>query len=491
MSARTGLLYCVYYCVYVGSALAAAAGCTHRTPTDEAAACSAALAAGDLTITEVMANPSGSDTGKEWFEVRNNRATALDLTGLEIVAEKDDSTGPMTHTVVRQTIAANAYLVFGGAAPMPVPDYVDYDYGGDLGSLRNESGQLVLKCGTVVVAVATYAHTTEGASLGFDGSDWCDAKVTFSSGDRGSPGAANEPCVATVPAGRCMDGDVVRDVRAPGPGDVVITEILANPTGSDSGKEWFEVLVRADVDLNGLGLGTQPPAVLETLTGPACLAVAAGSYLVFAHNDGSTDDGGLPREDFHFGFDLVNAGRGLFLGRGDAVDAAVDVDVVIVDAVTYATTSEGVARSLDAEHLDAAANDDDASWCAASSAYGAGDRGTPGAANPRCHATLPDGMCLDADGTTLRPIVAPAVGDLLITEVMPNPVTSSARSGSRSSPERTSISPACRWRAAPSRPRSRRRTASGLRPGPSSSSPTARRRCRCCRAPTTSSTSPW
>ena len=129
----------------LASALAAAA-CTHRTPipTGGTADCAAQLAAGDLVITEVMANPSGTDSGKEWFEVHNSLPSALDLTGLEIVSEKDDSTGPMTHIVDKQTIGPDAYLVFGGAAPLPKPDYVDYDYGHDLGSLRNEDGQLVL-----------------------------------------------------------------------------------------------------------------------------------------------------------------------------------------------------------------------------------------------------------------------------------------------------------------------------------------------------------
>jgi Lamin Tail Domain len=388
--------------------------CTSRSPTGETAECAAKLAAGDLVITEVMANPSGSDTGKEWFEVRNTRASALDLTGLQIIAEKNDSTGAMTHTVSDQSIATDAYLVFGGASPMPKPDYVDYDYGNDLGALRNDAGQIILKCGTVVVAVAIYETTTDGASWSFDGTSWCDAQTPFAGGDKGSPGAANEPCGPTSTDGTCLDGGTARPIVSPAPGDLVITEILANPTGSDTGKEWFEVLVNADVDLNGLTLGAVAGTPLQTLASPSCLAVTAGSYLVFAHNDGSADDGGLPREDFHFTFDLVNSNRGLFIGAGDAV----------IDAVTYTATTEGVASSLDPDRLDADENDDPTSWCPAVAAYGAGDLGTPGTANPSC---TPQGgdLCLDADGVTMRPIVAPAVGDLLITEVMPNPATSS------------------------------------------------------------------
>src|SRR5215468_12276435 len=100
------------------------AGCSSAreggTPT-----CSANLAAGDLTITEVMANPSGADAGKEWFEVRNNRPVSVDLAGLQLIAEKTDGTGAMIHTVRTQVIGANGYLVFGGAAPAPMPPYMD------------------------------------------------------------------------------------------------------------------------------------------------------------------------------------------------------------------------------------------------------------------------------------------------------------------------------------------------------------------------------
>src|SRR2546421_10929996 len=129
-----------------------------------------------------MANPSGSDTGQEWFEVRNVRDSALDLTGLEIVAEKDDSTGPLTHIVTQAKIDAGAYFVFGDVTAATQPAYVSYGYGADLGSLRNDHGQIVLKCGTTVVAVATYEATTEGASRVFDGDGWCDAKTPFGSG---------------------------------------------------------------------------------------------------------------------------------------------------------------------------------------------------------------------------------------------------------------------------------------------------------------------
>src|SRR5690606_7958422 len=51
--------------------------------------------------------------------------------------------------------------------------------------------------------------------------------------------------------------------------------------------------------------------------------------------------------------------------------------------------------------------------------YGAGDLGTPGAANPRC-ANASGGALCEAGGV-LRPVAVPEVGDLVITELMPDP----------------------------------------------------------------------
>jgi hypothetical protein len=57
-----------------------------------------------------------------------------------------------------------------------------------------------------------------------------------------------------------------------------------------------------------------------------------------------------------------------------------------------------------------------AAACDATTPYGAGDLGTPGDANHDC---LDAGECWD--GAAARAIVTPALGDLYVNEVMPNP----------------------------------------------------------------------
>ena len=61
--------------------------------------------------------------------------------------------------------------------------------------------------------------------------------------------------------------------------------------------------------------------------------------------------------------------------------------------------------------MTAAGNDDAAVWCDNdTTAYGAGDFGTPRAPNDQCPIAIPDGMCMDAGG--VRPAVAQTLVDI-------------------------------------------------------------------------------
>src|SRR5438874_704611 len=93
-----------------------------------------ALAPGELVITEVMANPSGPDAGREWLEVYADHA--VELAGLTIAHGRADGSGAVaTHRMAALAVAAGAYAVLGSASPDRLPAYVDYGYGGDLGEL--------------------------------------------------------------------------------------------------------------------------------------------------------------------------------------------------------------------------------------------------------------------------------------------------------------------------------------------------------------------
>ena len=181
----------------------------------------------------------------------------------------------------------------------------------------------------------------------------------------------------------CVDGTTLRAIVTPAVGDLIIDELLPDLDGADTDKEWFEVLVRKDVDLNGLQIGTTFPTVQKTFTAPECLRATTGTFLLFLHNDGSgtNPNGGLPKVDFRFGFDLVNSNRGIFIGVGGT----------LVDAVTYTTVPAGASRVLKtgkvgADPTTTDAVNDDATWCTSTAVYDAplADKGTPGAADATC-----------------------------------------------------------------------------------------------------------
>ncbi len=159
----------------------------------------------------------------------------------------------------------------------------------------------------------------------------------------------------------------------PGPGDLRISEYMANPAAaSDADGEWFEVQVLADVDLNGLQIGqiSDPYDADQTVNDKdnACISVSAGDFVVFATNTAAGENGGISGAlDTSQTLSQGANGDRLFIGFADEV----------IDEVTWGAGEiiEGTAASLDP------GGD---VFCPAVAAYGDGDLGTPGAANPAC-----------------------------------------------------------------------------------------------------------
>jgi hypothetical protein len=383
--------------------------------------CKSNLLPGDLVITEIMANPAGNDEGKEWFEIFNASKTEIDLSGVKVSAGRADGSGELFHVISKAKIQAGQYFVLGGILPDVKPEFVNYAYGADLGSLRNSNGRISVECGNSILDRAVYGDLLDGVSKEFDGSGvpdaltndnleaWCDATIEYEPGSFGTPGAPNEPCGGSS-QNTCNDGGTKRDVVAPQPGDLFIAEFMADPDGvSDTFGEWFEIYVENGIDLNGLELGTVPGTVKMKVNSADCLAVPAKSYVLFARTLESSTNGGLPTPDVQFNFGLSNSGPGLFVGY----------DGQILDALTYSSSWAGASTSLDPTKFSPADNDVASNWCKAKDAYGTtGNLGTPKAANPSCGIIAP-GECLDHG--TPRNKVSPKLDDLIINEFMANP----------------------------------------------------------------------
>ena len=186
-------------------------------------------------------------------------------------------------------------------------------------------------------------------------------------------------------------------VSALGEGDLIITEMMANPTQVHASQgEWLEVYNASGgaVDLQGMVVesGSYSFTVADSVT------VAAGGHAVLAVADSA--NGGLPQVDYVYSFDelrLSNRSGTVTLSYGDTT----------LDSVTYSTnrgfpTPTGASLALDRGQRNSVDNDIGEWWCEPETSYGDGDLGTPGSANAYCP----------------LPLFTLGAGDLVITEVL-------------------------------------------------------------------------
>lgn len=413
------------------------------------------LAAGELVITELMPDPADpSDNDSEWFEIYNATDKPLVLNRLVLAAA---GSGDFKELALRDagTIPARSYFVLGNNAT-PV-DYVDYSYDNlqDRAAfeLGNTLGTLKFSCKGVEIDAISYGVEgglpvpEAGKSLSLDGGMapdailndgaewWCGGGETYDGVNYGTPGAANIICGSAS----CEESSgEERNLVAPEPGELVVTELLADVAGPDQGKEWLELYVAAGrtVDLNAMVLRVtkmENGAVTEAaIGGIACAPAASGSYVVIGGSADTTVSGGVAVDVVASAFDKSG---GFFVNGVTLRVELMHGDDVIDQAVIPAArelfgdrvpkpedgtfgAGEGVSVSLDRGMLDADRNDTVESFCASRGAAAEGNFelgfGTPGVENAYC------GIRTCLAGGTSRDVVAPGEGDLVITEALPD-----------------------------------------------------------------------
>ena len=382
-------------------------------------------AAGDFVITELMIDPDGADTGNEWIEIFNTKSTTADLTGLTLYKRNVDGTGEVTHSLTGGAVPANGYWVMGDVRSGTNPAWINYAYGAGLGALTNTSGVVGVRCGSLVLGEYTYNVPPRAArSRMLDGAqpptpafaieaNYCETPpgTLYFGNNAGTPGSANPPCIPEATTGTCIEDGGMRAITSPNAGDVIITEVMADPTGTDTTTEWFELLARAPVDLNDLTVYTSTSSA--KLTSGACLFVQPGDYVLLARSADPFVNGDLPTPRIVYTGPSFNNGvnQRIGLARGDAG----------IDEIAIGPSVSGKSWSLDPTLLDPLANDNPANFCLAPNKWhadGGGDFGTPGTVNDACVAP---GTCFDTGTSTNRPARPPPDGDLLITEWMSDP----------------------------------------------------------------------
>ena len=182
----------------------------------------------------------------------------------------------------------------------------------------------------------------------------------------------------------CVGADGPRSLILPDVGEVVISEVFANPDGSDAGRDWIEFYNAADItlDLNGLIIEahkTTGSMTDETIESDACVSVAPGEYVVIGGQGAAAE--GVPTAA------TIGSATATLFYVSDLTMKLIHSDGTIIDetAGPFDPTS-GASYSLDPAQLDATANDDLNNWCVATQSVPAElpFLGTPGSANTIC-----------------------------------------------------------------------------------------------------------
>jgi len=247
-------------------------------------------------------------------------------------------------------------LMVAGCLEVPTPGQVPS--GTDAGSFEDW-----LDAGGVRPATGRpYRGPSPGASPGVAPEGAHAPRAPSQAGDGGVLADADE-------ANTAQDGDAAAAARpaARRPGDLLISELMANPVViDDSAGEWVELHnpTAAALSLDGCSLddGGRTPRALD----PA-LSVAGGGYLTLARslNAGFTPDAVLA-------LSLSNQSDGVAV-----ICAGIEIDRFSYGSVHKVT--EGASLSRDADGI----------WCDGTLPYG-DNLGTPGQENPSCTAPDPD-----------------------------------------------------------------------------------------------------
>jgi hypothetical protein len=402
---------------------------------------------GDLLLTEVMANPDAvSDADGEWIEIHNPMTTPFELEGMYVT----DGRGGGFVVDAPMPIEPGGYLVFASELDPDVNGGV-YAAGELTFAITNSESPLELWendrtwSSTLLDGIHYDAadwplqpgRSMNLAARSFNGTSndmhqaWCEATTPYGDGDLGTPGGPNVDCAGiTGPITLLTVDDLA-------PGDLVITEIMANGAAcSDAFTDYIEFVNTTDsyVDLFGVAIEkvANSSFIGEHTLPPQGIAVA--------YKDVSNQcyglDAGAGEADVYFAYNssliLLNTGDDIRLTDyygGTVFDQ--------VDTRQFATPSHpGAAWSLDVDRFptaaDAVSNDQQSAWCRSPDVLpGSTDSGSPGFVVNACTAgtsggTPPPGLCAE-DGyepndtrATATPATERTYSDLTICSVIDN-----------------------------------------------------------------------
>jgi hypothetical protein len=174
-------------------------------------------------------------------------------------------------------------------------------------------------------------------------------------------------------------------VDKPGVGDVLITEVMYDPSGTEPDEEWIELYnaSRAPHLLNGLSLKDGGNRTV-TIGSPSPLVLSPGQYVVLVRDTAAATAAKVP-----LGAILLEYGAGIAVSQGVLLANGTGGAIWLMDGTTtisgaqyggwFTQTSPG-GSSIQLGTLTLVASGQQASWCLSQNAWSTGaDNGTPGA----------------------------------------------------------------------------------------------------------------
>lgn len=207
-------------------------------------------------------------------------------------------------------------------------------------------------------------------------------------------------------------------------GDLVVSEVMIDPEGTDTGGEWIEIFntLGTPIDLKGLTLYTRD----TDGSGAKSHAIRAGTvpargYFVL----GDIRSGPNPSWVNYSYADGLGS-----LGNAHGV-VGVRCGMTTLGEYTWTTTAKPnrarMLNGIDDPNPTTAAVETNYCDTPTGTTYFGNNAGTPGVRNPECMAEASTGTCID--NGAVRPMTAPQSGDLIITEVMTSPSASGDTTG--------------------------------------------------------------
>lgn len=319
---------------------------------------------GDVRIDEIMVAPL---LAREWFEITNTSNQTIELAGC--VLEEGGDSAVHQHIIEgsrgQTNLPVGTRLLLASSGQDVVPDgsiQADYAFTG-LTFNNGDREELQLVCSGEPVAQVTYdwnsSNGERGQSLSRDPDDpdrWClGQEVYYATEDgeeRGTPGASNSPCGGS--------GD---PIRWPAMGELVISELMIAPSSGTLFPEWFEVVNVSGHTLELDGCTVEDDGHAGALTDG--ITLAPGQVAVLAEDPFDP----LCEVDVWGSYGGSVTFNNSSLDRCAIVCPTQDGDPVVVDEVWFDWESwdldKGTSLVLDADQLDAAANDQMLHWCGA------------------------------------------------------------------------------------------------------------------------------